>query len=259
MSVAVAHRQWQAARQAELAGPDSWCGLRGLFWLSPGRNTVGSAAGSGVELPHGPACLGHLDWAGEVLRWQPLDGLAQDMHTDRDGLPTTIAVGDLAFFVVERAGRLAVRLRDRQWARQAAPPPLRSVDYAPAWAFDADWVELQTPLVLTVPNVSGELKEMTVRQRAVFTVDGLAVSLLPMTVGEAGVFFVFRDRSSGRTSYGAGRFLNAPLPVDGRLRLDFNFAYNPPCAFTPFATCPLPPPENWLPFAVEAGELKPGG
>ncbi len=70
------------------------------------------------------------------------------------------------------------------------------------------------------------------------------------------VLFVFRDRSSGRETYGAGRFLKAPAPVDGKITLDFNFAFNPPCAFTPFATCPLPPPENWLPFAVPAGEKK---
>jgi uncharacterized protein (DUF1684 family) len=90
----------------------------------------------------------------------------------------------------------------------------------------------------------------------VFAVDGQPVALLPMAESDQDVLFVFRDRTSGRDSYGAGRFLTAAPAVDGRIRLDFNRAYNPPCAFTPFATCPLPPPDNWLPFAVPAGERK---
>jgi uncharacterized protein (DUF1684 family) len=105
-----------------------------------------------------------------------------------------------------------------------------------------------------------------VKHRAVFSVNGESVSLLPMSVGDDEVFFVFRDRTSGRETYGAGRFLKAdPVPDigkgagGGKIRLDFNRAYNPPCAFTPFATCPLPPPENWLPFPIAAGERKWGG
>lgn len=118
---------------------------------------------------------------------------------------------------------------------------------------------------MTVPNVSGDLTTVMVAHQAVFEMDGKLVTLLPVSVSDKEVFFVFRDHSSGRATYGAGRFLKAPAPtretsagpaVDGKIYLDFNFACNPPCAFTPFATCPLPPPENWLPFAVPAGEKK---
>ncbi len=126
----------------------------------------------------------------------------------------------------------------------------------PAWTIEADWLSLEPPLTMDVPNVTGELKPVTVTFKAVFTVDGQTVELLPMSVGEHEVFFVFRDRTSGKESYGAGRFLKAKPAVDGKIHLDFNRAFNPPCAFTPFATCPLPPPENWLPFAVPAGELR---
>ena len=111
---------------------------------------------------------------------------------------------------------------------------------------------------MAVPNVSGDLATVTVAHQALFERDGRRLTLLPMAVGEHEVFFVFRDQTSGRETYGAGRFLRVPAPatVNGKITLDFNFACNPPCAFTPFATCPLPPPENWLPFAVPAGEKK---
>ncbi len=109
---------------------------------------------------------------------------------------------------------------------------------------------------MEVPNVTGELQTVDVGFKAVFEYSGTLIELLPMSVKDD-VFFVFRDRTSGRETYGAGRFLKAELPVNGEIVLDFNRAYNPPCAFTPFATCPLPPAENWLPFPVDAGEMKP--
>ena len=115
---------------------------------------------------------------------------------------------------------------------------------------------LGPPLTLEVPNISGDLALVVVDHRAAFSVAGERVTLLPVSAAERETFFVFRDRSSGRETYGAGSFLRAPGTSDGRIELDFNFAFNPPCAFTPLATCPLPPPENWLPFAVPAGEKK---
>ena len=109
---------------------------------------------------------------------------------------------------------------------------------------------------MEVPNVTGELKPVTVAWQAVFEIDGKSFALLPMSVSDQKVFFVFRDATSGRISYGAGRFLDALPAANGRIVLDFNYACSPPCAFTPFATCPLPPPENWLPFGIEAGERR---
>jgi uncharacterized protein (DUF1684 family) len=249
-------KRWQVRRHAELSGPDSWLGLIGLFWLEPGRNPVGSAAGSAVLLPAGPDWLGDLAWEGEAVSWQPAVGEPLALQTDRDGAPTVVEAGSLAFFIVEREGRLAARLRDRDWAARLPFAGIDCFPFAPAWRIEAQWQRLEPPLRMEVPNVSGELKEVEVSYRAVFEVDGQAVSLLPMSVGEREVFFVFRDRSSGKQTYGAGRFLKTRPAVDGRITLDFNRAFNPPCAFTPFATCPLPPPENWLPFAIPAGEMK---
>ena len=269
MDRVASHQRWQEARRAELAGPDSWLGLIGLIWLEQGENTVGSAPECPVGLPAGPAHLGSLWVNGTDLAWQgDADGGAvvegggaiadgwQVLLTDRNGPPSRISIGSLVFFVIEREGRLAVRLRNRNWAVSQPPPDLAYYAYDPAWRVIAAWQALATPQSMEVPNLTGELKIVEVTHQAVFQGAGQPVSLLPMSVNDIETFFVFRDRTSGKETYGAGRFLKAPVAVDGKITLDFNFAYSPPCAFTPFATCPLPPPENWLPFAVPAGEKK---
>lgn len=257
------HRQrWQAwckARAASLAVPDSWLGLAGLYLLEAGDNTVGTATDAAVQLPAGPARLGVLRWVGDELSWRPATGEPQPLQTDAGGAPTVVAAGTSAFFVIERDGRRAVRVRDLDWA---ARQPFAGVDcfaYDPAWRIEAEWRLLDPPQTMEVPNVSGDLKPVRVEWQAVFRVGDTEVALLPMSVSESGAFFVFRDASSGRQTYGAGRFLNTTAPAGGRIVLDFNHAYNPPCAFTAFATCPLPPPENWLAFPVSAGELRYAG
>ena len=260
---------WQQRRHAELSSPDSWLGLIALTWLEAGANSVGADPACAVVLPTGPALLGHLVVTGTAVVWRAapggtvqIEGAGPDrgegvaLATDRDGAPSTVSWGDLKFFVIEREGRLAVRLRDRAWAARQPLADLEYFPFAPAWRIEADWQAVEPPLTMQVPNVSGELKEVTVSWQAMFRHGEQVVTLLPMEVGDDHVFFIFRDGTSGRISYGAGRFLRTRPARDGRILLDFNRAYNPPCAFTPFATCPLPPPENWLPFPVEAGEKK---
>lgn len=249
-------QKWCQGRYAELSGVDSWIGLIGLHWLATGSNPVGSGEDCVVRLPGGPSHLGNLEWVGDAVWWQPVVGETRCLATDRDGQPGVVEFQNWAFFPVDREGRIAIRVRDRAWANSQPFSGLGYFDYDPAWAIDAAWEALEPPVAMEVPNVSGDLKTVTVAHKAVFDAAGVHVELLPMSVGEREVFFVFRDRTSGRDTYGAGRFLKARPPADGKIRLDFNFAFNPPCAFTSFATCPLPPPENWLPFAVEAGEKK---
>lgn len=250
--------EWQSARRAELSSPESWLGMRGLFWLEPGVNRVGSGEDARVRLPEGPAHLGDVVWDDERITWHPIAGIVQVLVTDRLGPATTVDHENLSFFIVDREGRLAARVRDRAWAETQPFPGLHYFPAAAEWRKEASWQMLDTPIAMEVPNVSGELKTVTVTHQAVFEHGGEMVALLPMSVSEREVFFVFRDRTSGRQTYGAGRFLKASPPVDGQLTVDFNRAFNPPCAFTPFATCPLPPPENWLNMAVLAGECKPG-
>jgi len=258
-------KAWQEQRHAELSSPESWLGVLGLFWLEAGVNRVGSDAASPVRLPGGPAHLGDLRWVDGGVFWQPTDGECRELNTDLAGQPSTVDFENWSFFIVDREGRLAVRLRDRAWA---AGKPFAGLDYFafdPAWQIEADWLPLSPPLQMEVPNVSGDLKRVEISHQAVFEMAGQRVTLLPMSVSEKEVFFVFRDRTSGKETYGAGRFLKAnPATLETKagpganrkIRLDFNYSYNPPCAFTAFATCPLPPPENWLPFPVLAGEKK---
>ena len=249
---------WRKQRHDELAGPESWLGLTGLFWLEHGVNAVGSADDAIVRLPGGPQRLGilRLEADGQVF-WQPASGPGMILANDRQGTPTVVEARNFSFFLLDRDGRVAVRVRDREWGKHRVFSGLDYFPFDPAWQVEAAWLKFPEPRLMEVPNVSGDLKKVEVSHHAVFEVDGQTVSLLPVSVDDTGVFFVFRDHSSGRETYGAGRFLKAETVIDGRIRLDFNRAFNPPCAFTPFATCPLPPPENWLPFVVAAGEKKP--
>jgi uncharacterized protein (DUF1684 family) len=258
-------KAWQAQRNAELVSDDSWLGLIGLYWLQAGRNLVASSEAAVVRLPEGSGILGEIVWQADALLWQPVDGAEQTLLSDALGTPTTIEHGNLSFFVVDREGQLAVRVRDRHWRADRSVTPLSYFEPDPDWCLTAEWIAISPPLLMDVPNVSGDLKPVEVGYKAVFSVDGQAVELLPMSVGEKEVFFVFRDRTSGKETYGAGRFLKANATpqgcflrgaVHGTISLNFNLAYNPPCVFTSFATCPLPPPENWLPFPVMAGEKK---
>ena len=277
---------WCQSRHDELAGADSWLGLAGLFWLETehgGRNAVGSAADVAVVLPDGPPWLGEIVVAEDgALRWESAGIVGTDavlldeqavsaksgvgseflqvaLRSDEGGAPSVLGFGALRFFVIRRDGRFAVRVKNRQWA---ATRPFLGLDYFPfaaEWIVDADWQALAVPQQLEVPSVTGDLQRVDITHRAVFQHEGVAVELLPLSIDATGVFFVFRDRTSGKTSYGGGRFLRAALPKQGKLKLDFNRAYNPPCAFSPFATCPLPPPENWLGLAIEAGEKRYAG
>jgi len=247
---------WCQARACDLAAPDSWLGLLGLFWLEEGSNIVGSDSAAQVLLPCGPARFGDLLCHGRRVLWQPAAGAPVVLQTDADGVPDEVRFGTLAWVVIERAGRLAVRLRDRDWASDRHFSGLNHFPFDPAWQIEADWLPLSPPQTLEVPDVTGDLKAVTVAWQAVFRVGEAEVRLLPMNVSESAVFFVFRDTTSGRQSYGAGRFLHSAPARAGRITLDFNRSTNPPCAFTPFATCTLPPPENWLPFPVLAGEMK---
>lgn len=258
MTAIEAHARWCEARQQALLADESWLGLIGLIWLETGDNTVGSAGDCHVVLPAGPALAGTLRVEGLSVAWQQAaTDDWQPLATDRAGDADKVQLGQFVFFVIERDGRLAVRLRDLAWRHQRRVPPLSFFAYDPAWRIEADWETLSHPLSIEAPNVAGDLRRIEINQRASFTIMGRQLSLLPMSIADDGVFFVFRDQGSGRDTYGAGRFLKTPpATVDGKIVLDFNFAYSPPCAFTPFATCPLPPAENWLPLAIPAGERK---
>ena len=226
------HERWRAARLTELSKPDGWLTLVGLVWLDDGEHRLGSAAGCDIELLGVPPLLGILRVAGRSADWLPADGPQQTLQSDAAGTPTSVSHGATSFFVIERDGRLALRVRD------AESPTRRNFQGIDCFPFDAAWrIEARWDGAL-----------------ARFTRDGSDHALLPQKPGADPLHFVIADASSGRATYGGGRFLHVPAPQGDRLILDFNRAINPPCAFTPFAVCPLPPAENRLPFAITAGE-----
>jgi uncharacterized protein len=251
---------WRASRVAEMTANESWLSVIALTPIEGERVRVGSAPDCAIRLPEGPAHAGDISVRGIAAEWLPAAGPAISLDVDLDGIkstPTPIALGRYSLYAVERDGRLSVRVRDLEWAKENPFAGLDCFAFDPALSVDADWERLASPMTLEVPSVTGDLRKKTITHRAVWTrADGSTQALVPVYSDDTNILFVFRDATSGRVSYGGGRFLRTGIPPGDRIRLDFNRAYNPPCAFTPFATCPLPPPENWLPFAVEAGEKK---
>lgn len=271
---------WRADRLARLTAPDGWLSLIGLDWLHQGDNRVGSATDNDVVLKAGPAHLGTvtvgkdgaLSIALAPASGATVDGkalaratLIDDMHVVGDATPTTVRFGTASFHVIDRDGRKALRVKDTEAATRRHFLGIESFPIDPSWRIVADWVPFHPPHKLQIGSVIGTIDEVDVPGKAVFQRDGRTFELLPYQEEPGGeLFFVIADRTSGRETYGAARFFYAALPPGGVTRpgkvvLDFNRAYNPPCAFTPFATCPLAPPENRLDIAVTAGEKKYAG
>jgi len=250
---------WRQRRLEELTAADGWLSLAGLYWLEAGAQTIGSAADNAVVLAAGPAHWGTLT-LGDTIRWQEAGQAATTLATDRAGSASIVRHGEVSFLLIERDGQIALRLRDNAAPARRAFAGIPTFAYAAPWQVEARWDA--TPQTLEVATMSGGLETRQLPGRALFDHEGKTYGLTPLDVDEKGLFFVFADQTSGKKdgngTYGAGRFLWTLLPEDGpdgeRLVLDFNRAYNPPCAFTPFATCPLAPPENRLPFPVTAGE-----
>jgi uncharacterized protein (DUF1684 family) len=264
-------QQWRDKRVANLTGPTGWLSLIGLEWLHEGDNRVGSAADNELVLKAGPAHLGvvHLAADGKTSialaadSGATVDGktvreaaLVDDMHA-AGVAPTTVAFGTANFYVIERDGRKGLRVKDSAAETRAHFAGIDYFPIDPSWRIEAEWVPFDPPHKLEMGSVIGTIEQVDVPGMAVFQRGGHRFELLPYQEEPGGeLFFVLADRTSGKETYGAARFLYAALPKDGKVVLDFNKAYNPPCAFTAFATCPLAPPENRLDVAITAGEKK---
>ena len=258
---------WHAGRIARLTAPDGWLSLVGLEWLRPGSSRVGGAADNDIVIAGLPAHLGTVEWTDDgtvTVALDPASGATIDgMRATRSALlddshpqPTTVAHGSVSFILLERDGRKALRVRDSSAATRTGFAGIERFPVDPAWRIVADWLPLDPPFELATSTVIGTLETHPAPGRASFECDGQRCELYPMLESphDHQLFVVFADRTSGKETYGAARFLYADLPREGKIVLDFNQAYNPPCAFTPYATCPLAPPENRLAVRVTAGE-----
>lgn len=245
--------RWRATHEEELRAPAGWLSVAGLFWLHEGDNAVGSDPLSDVVLPaSAPKHAGAMRFEKGEVRFE-----GKALKPDTSGAADVVQIGGVSLTVIVRGGRTGVRLRDPDAATRREFTGCKWFAPDESWRVRATWVAYPEPRTIAITNILGMTSQEPAPGYAEFTLRGHKLRLEPVTEDDH-LFFMFKDQTSGHSTYGAGRFLYAAAPRDGAVELDFNKAENPPCAFTAFATCPLPPRSNVLPIAVEAGEKKYG-
>lgn len=263
------HRQsieaWRADRHKRLARSNSWLSLVGLEWLKDGENRIGSAADNDIRLPGGPEHWGILLLQDDRLSFQNTgDGLVQingetlpqaDLVPDSRGRPTLVSSGSLSFYVIFRES-YALRIKDSQAQALREFKGIENYPIDVSWRVEGRFVRASEGESIEIANVLGQVSDSPVFGAFEFEMDGKTHSLLGLGSEDSdSLWFIFADRTSGHGTYGAGRFLYSDsMPEDGRLIVDFNKAYNPPCVFSAYATCPLPPQRNRMDLLVTAGE-----
>ena len=268
---------WRAQRTTALQAPEGWLSLIALGWLKEGDNSFGSAEDSRVQIAgKAPAHIAVVRLEKGALRLLPpaggfpkgllVDGQPakeQALVPDDADKPSKLTIGTLTIIAIHRDDQFALRVKDLQAPTRVGFHGLRW--YAPnaAYRVHARWIPYNPPKVLDIPTVLGTTTHMPAPGVAEFTLDGQVVRLEPVLEDPKAtdLFFILRDATSKTTTYGAGRFLSTELPdhgvsQPGEVWLDFNRLVNPPCAFTPYATCPLPPPQNRLSVPIPAGEQR---
>jgi uncharacterized protein (DUF1684 family) len=266
---------WRTAREKELSAPDGWLTLVALDWLKPGLNTVGSAPDNSVRVANVPDHLGLFTVSGKTVQFlAPHTGFPSGLTLDgapaREGPlsaddrhPSTLTWNSVTMVVLPRGDRYALRIKD---ANSPTRTSFRGLHwYAPDlhYTVEAKWIPSNPPRHLKIPTVIGTTLDLPSPGVAEFTLDGKTMRLEPVleSPGDTTLFFILRDETSQTATYQAGRFLRTNFPdhgltKPGTLVIDFNQLYNPPCAYTPYATCPLPPEQNRLPVAIAAGEQR---
>jgi uncharacterized protein (DUF1684 family) len=253
--------QWRARHQADLAKDFGWLTVVGLDWLKEGDNRVGADPASEVPLPLGSAprrvAIISLHAGKAELHPEPgvpltLNGkpAAQTVLREDDDV---LAINHLKFYLIRRGDRAGIRLKDNDSAARKDFKGLAWYSVDPTWRIQAKFNQWTTPHSIVFHNTIGQEQSEPSPGTVTFQKDGREFHLEP-TIDEGKLFFVIRDQTSGKTTYGASRFLYTDPPQNGMVWLDFNKAENPPCAFTAYATCPLPPPQNRLALAIKAGE-----
>lgn len=264
---------WRAERVARLQRPDGWLSLVALQWLEYGNSFVGSGATKGVRLPVGPEEIGLITLerndtvrfkatpgSGVLLDGKPASGTVVLRSDVDEGGPTVVSFnkGDASFVLIKRADRIGLRVRDALAPTRTGFAGIDYFDIDTSYRFNARFEAHPAGQKLGIVNVMGMEEPMDNPGVVVFERDGVEYRLEAVDEGDGRLFLIFADRTSGHETYAAARFLYAePADVEGTTVVDFNRAYNPPCAFTGFSTCPLPPVSNRLDLRIEAGEKKP--
>lgn len=264
-------QDWRHERVEHLRAPHGWLSLIGLDWLKDGKNTLGSAKGNDIVLAKAPAHLGTITLNNgkatitlDAKSGATIDGKSlatAELFDDSRDKPTTIAFGTVSFYLIQRGDKYGLRVKDSE---APARTHFAGIDYFPidaSWRIEAKWEAYDPPREVEEPNVLGQIDKVVVPGAAIFEREGKTYRVEPVieTPGDTNLFLVFADKTSGHETYGAARFVYTEPPSDGKIVIDFNKAYNPPCAFSPYATCPLPTAQNRLKVRVTAGEKKYGG
>lgn len=258
--------KWHQEREAKLKSPDGWLTLAGLFWLQEGENSFGSAPNDNLTFPEGriPGRAGVIQLKGDTVTTSINAGVevllqGKPVHEallytpDMDTVPR-LSHGTLTWYVIKRGNRYGIRLRDLQNDALVHFKGIKRFPVRAEWRIKAHFVAHPTPKQIAITNIVGQTSMQDSPGTLIFTLNGQQYQLDALLEGEE-LFIIFADKTNGLETYGAGRYLYADKPgPDGSTVLDFNKASNPPCDFVSYATCPLPPRQNFLPIMIEAGE-----
>ncbi len=261
--------KWRAGHEAELNTDNGWLTVAGLFWLKEGVNTIGTGAGFDVELTEnfkqgkfgviefndGAAILKVENGAEAFSNGKQISSI--ELVSDEKGDPTVVQTGSQTFYLIKRTNRFGIRLKDKNSRERLGFTGLKWFPVDAKYKVEAEFEAFSEPQEVLIPNVLGGNFKMKSPGVLRFKLNGKKYALEPvLEEGSDELFIIFRDLTSRTETYGAGRFLYAKKAVGGKVILDFNKAENPPCAFTSFATCPLPPPPNRLATKIKAGEKR---
>ncbi|HQR91848.1 MAG: hypothetical protein B7Y15_04075 [Bacteroidetes bacterium 24-39-8] len=259
---------WHQKRIQDLKAPDGWVNLVGLLWLNPGKNTFGSAKSNQLMYQHKdmPAQAGSFNWENGTVNWVSQKGVATKikdslmqeaiLFSENSKEAPQIALGSLRWNLIKRESKIGIRLRDLN------APALKKFKAVPYYPIDMKYrvdAVLEKPVSnqLMITNVLGQTTAQETPGRLVFQINGITYKLDALDEGGDELFVIFGDATNEKETYPTGRFMYVPKPdATGHTVIDFNKAFNPPCAFTVHATCPLPPKQNILPIALKIGEKK---
>lgn len=260
-----AYESWKKERDESMRAKDGFANLAGLFWLKEGENTVGSDKQNSIIFPKAAAAkVGTLILNDSIVIFECASDIAVSIdsfcvsagivYDKTNQIATKQQHGNFEWFIIERSGNFGIRLRDFDHPLTKQPLDIKTYPLQKNKIVEAKYIAFEAPKVIEIENILGFKSKEEMAGALEFEIDGKKQRLLPI-FGDEGMFVMFGDATNGNETYGGGRYLATELPDEnGNVVLDFNRAYNPPCVFTDFATCPKPPAENILEIPIEAGE-----
>ncbi len=259
-------KEWQETRVEEITASGGWMSLAGLYWLKEGKNTFGSNPSNQIVFPeNAPATIGIFELENGVVNMTIEEEIAVKLGADspksivlvpdKVGNPTTLQLGSMSWYLIQRENRFGIRLKDSENPKIKTFKGIEHFPYAENWKVPAELKRATNQSTITLRNVIDMDVTMKLEGYLHFKIANKSYRLEAMDGGEAAYFIIFADETTGMKTYGAGRYLYVPkADVIGKTVIDFNKAHNPPCAFTDFATCPLPSVTNRLDLSILAGE-----